>query len=77
MPINGTATPSVVGEELTYSLSRFYYLNLWYGGLDLMTTDKDQLDFAALMDPDIKHLIKISAIGLEVWVGTIENSCLG
>lgn len=46
---------------------RHHYLNLWYGSLDATTTEKDQLDFAALMDPDICHLLKISAVGLEVF----------
>lgn len=45
---------------------RFPYIYLWYKALGPTLTEKDKVDFKALRDPDIFHLIQISAIGLQV-----------
>lgn len=52
-------------HHLTHQ-ARYPYFYLWYAGLEPVLTEKDREDFAALTNPDIFHLMKISAIGLEV-----------
>jgi hypothetical protein len=57
-----------MGQGLTSLLimCRYVVMYLWYLSMYGTLTAKDHEDLRALLDPDVLHMIRISAIGLHV-----------
>lgn len=49
-----------------FSVKRYPLLYLWYLSMHGSLTQKDHDDLRAVLNPDILHMIRISAIGLQV-----------